>query len=626
MQFRFCGTLSLLLDVFRTKGIIMDYKNKSQKDKCAILEHAVLTSSPEEVSALYRQLGEVRMTARALGLACRFRGLAHVQALVESGANFIYVRHEGMGGFYELHYWLTLLEVNDVLRHAEGVDKRDACFGDYIWVTPPEMSDLFQQTIYNGMKESSGACAAEGEIRLCALPVEQRAGIVKYLCAHCESACLDVEELLFYAVMSSNRQIAKVLKECGVHLSRQRITKLAQDGRSNEWHSFSHLLGYLGDEEFLEAVGSIVSEMDGNKLYYTESVYEANYNLYYKQYRLYRPDFFQFILEHFNQKKMNKTKLMRGAIDQDSVACLELCAQNGWLEVPRRRDEMIKYASDNGRTECSAWLLSYKNRTADFAAEREKAEKAMMRRLNVNPNSVAERKKIWGFEKREDGTVIITRYKGKNTEIDVPEKIGDSIVTAIGDWAFSPGASRLKVEQREFLRRSLTCVRLPDTIETIGKGAFWGCWALEQAHVPDGVTAIGERAFADCRSLSLVKLPEKLTAISSELFRYCKVLPEVTIPTTVTTIGKWAFHGCKALETVVVPEGVLEIGQLVFQGCENLKSVVLPQSVRKIKNYTYNKKTGPQTIFDGNVDVTVTVPPKSYAEKYCKRNGIRYGN
>lgn len=63
----------------------------------------------------------------------------------------------------------------------------------------------------------------------------------------------------------------------------------------------------------------------------------------------------------------------------------------------------------------------------------------MMRELNANPNSVAELKKVWGYEKREDGTMIITRYKGTNTEIDVPEKIGNSVVTAIGDWAFSPG-------------------------------------------------------------------------------------------------------------------------------------------------------------------------------------------
>ncbi len=50
----------------------------------------------------------------------------------------------------------------------------------------------------------------------------------------------------------------------------------------------------------------------------------------------------------------------------------------------------------------SAWLLEFKNRIADFAAERDRAEKRMMRELNANPNSVTELKKIWGYEK---GTV-----------------------------------------------------------------------------------------------------------------------------------------------------------------------------------------------------------------------------
>lgn len=580
------------------RGVIMDYTNTSQRDKRAVLENAVINKSPEEVSLLYSQLGHVENSSRALGLACRFRGLAYVRALVEGGADFTYERPEG-GSYYNINYRLSLLERNGALGVAFFLDKKDACF-------------------------AANVMATDRKTNFPILPMEQRMEVVKYLYEHREAVVLDEEELLFYAIMSGSRRIAAFLKECGVALSEKRITGITSDGRSWEWMEFCSMLEHLGDAQYIEAVGSIAKEIGGKKLHYTESIYWGNCNDFHKQYRLYKPEFFQFVLEHFNQKKMNKKQFMEGAIDRNSVQCLAVCAENGWLDLPRKRDQMIQYASDKDKTECAAWLLEFKNRTADFAAEREKAEKKMMRELNANPNSVTELRKTWSFEKREDGTLIIMRYKGKKTEIDVPEKIGDGVVTAIGDWAFSPGASRLKVEQREFLRRSITRVTLPDTIETIGEGAFWGCWALEQVQIPDRVTAIGQRAFADCRSLSLTKLPENITAISNELFSYCHVLKEVTIPPTVTTIGKWAFQGCTALTTVIVPEGVLEIGQLVFQGCKNLKSVVLPQSVQKIKNYTYNKKTGPQTIFGNNEVVTVTVPPKSYAEKYCRRNNIRH--
>lgn len=576
----------------------MDYSNTSQRDKRLVLENAVLNRSPQELSALYGQLGHVENSSRALGLACRFRGLTYVRALVEGGADFTYTRPEN-GTYYKKNYRLSLLEMNSALGAAFFIDRSDVCF----------------QAI---------ATASGWKTNYPILPMEQRLEIVKYLYKHREAVVLDEGELLFYAIMSDSRQIVKFLKESGVTFSEKRITGITSDGRSGEWVEFSNMLERLGDKEYIEAVNSIARETEGKKLHYTEAIYWGNCNDFHEQYRLYKPEFLQFVLEHFNQKKMNKKQLMEGAIDRGSVQCLVICAQNGWLDMPRKLDQMIQYAADKGQTECAAWLLEYKNRTADFAAEREKAEKRMMRELNANPDSVAELKKVWGYEKREDGTMIITRYKGTNTEIDVPEKIGNSVVTAIGDWAFSPGASRLKIEQREFLRRSLTRVKLPDTIESIGKGAFRECWALEEVRIPDGVTAIGESAFADCRSLSLIKLPDKITAISSELFGYCRTLPEIPIPATVTTIGKMAFHGCKTLGTVTVPEGVLEIGPLVFRGCENLKSVTLPQSVQKIKNYTYDKKKGPQTIFDGNADVTVTVPPKSYAEKYCKRNNIRY--
>lgn len=572
----------------------MDYTNTSQRDKRLVLENAVLNRSPEELSALYEQLGHVENSSRALGLDCRFRGLTYVKALVEGGADFTYERPEG-GSYYNINYRLSLLEMNSALGAAFFMNRGDVCF---------QANVMGRKTNYP------------------ILPMEQRMEIVKYLYKHREAVVLDEGELLFYAIMSGSKQIVTFLKESGVTFSEKRITGITSDGRSWEWMEFSNMLEHLGDKEYIEAVSSIARETEGKKLHYTEAIYWGNCNDFHEQYRLYEPEFFQFILEHFNQKKMNKKQLMEGAIDRGNVPCLVICAENGWLDMPRKRDQMIQYAADQGQTECAAWLLEYKNRTADFAAEREKAEKKMMRELNANPNSVVELKKIWGYEKREDGTIIITRYKGTNTEIDVPEKIGGSIVTAIGDWAFSPGASRLKMEQIQ-QRRTITRITLPETIETIGECAFNSCWALQQVPIPDRVTAIGERAFADCRSLQSVNLPKEITAIGDGTFIYCTTLQHVTIPGTVTTIGKCAFEGCIALETVVICEGVLEIARHAFQNCKSLKSVVLPQSIQKIKNNTY-KGTTPQTIFHNDADVTVTVTPKSYAEKYCKRNGIRY--
>lgn len=595
----------------------MEYENTSQEEKSAILEQAVLTGSPEEAAMLYRQLGQVVNTARALGLACRFGGLGYVKALVEGGADFEYHKRPDEYIFAK-YYWLTPLEMNGAMRMSYLIDQRDDCFTDTV---------------------------TAGGRRFNVLPVEQRAEIVKYLYENREKVCFDADEMLYYAIMSGSKRIYTFLKESSVKFSQQRIRALTENGRSYEWLEFCHMSDSLGDGEYLGVLSGVVGELGGRRLHYTDSVYWGNYNSYRKQFRLYRPDIFRFILGHFNQKKMNKSKFMKGAINQNSVACLEICAENGWLDMPRKRDEMIQYAAENGGTECQAWLLDFKNRTADFAAEREKAEKKMMRELNADPNSVTELKKVWGYEKCKDGTLVITRYKGSSTNVEVPERIGSGVVTEIAGCAFSPRASRLKPEQAG-LRKSITQITLPPTICVIGESAFYNCQALEQVNIPDSVTAIGKHAFGGCTrlkgielpesiaeigegafwgcsSLSAMELPDGITAINIYTFSACQSLEHVSIPKSVQVIGKCAFYNCSALEKVVISEGITEIRQQAFSGCTSLKSVVLPRSVQKIQNYT-RKGYAPETIFGKNADVVVTVTPKSYAEKYCKRNNLQY--
>ena len=47
----------------------------TQEEKAELLQRAVINSSVEELTKIYGELGFVEMSAPALGLACRFRGL-----------------------------------------------------------------------------------------------------------------------------------------------------------------------------------------------------------------------------------------------------------------------------------------------------------------------------------------------------------------------------------------------------------------------------------------------------------------------------------------------------------------------------------------------------------------------
>lgn len=593
-----------------------------------ILAEAVLTKSPEEVAALYKKLAKaegIENSCKALGLACRFRGLAHVKALVENGATFRYVRPDGQGGYFTIYYWLAPLEMTKALRTAYFINS-DKCFSS----SPITIQDAREVSLKTHN----------------VLPIDKRVEIVRYLYENRERVELDAGELLFYSIISGSREITAVLKELGAKFSEKRIVSLTEGGRSFEWQEYCQMLDNLGDAEYIDAVKSIIGEVGGKPLHYTDSIYWGNYNPYRKQFRLFKPDFFKFILENFNQKKMNKTQLMKGAIDQNSPKCLEICAEYDWLKMPRKRDEMIQYANENGMTECTAFLLDFKNRTADLAAEQAKAEKKMLAELNADPNSVSELKKIWSYEKREDGTLRITSYKGKRGEIEVPREIGKSAVTEIGAYAFAAGSPRLRIEQRDFRRKELKKVVLPDTITVIGERAFGSCEGLEQVNIPDGVTeigayassdcrkitelvipksvkAIGENAFSICLHITGIEIPEGVAEIGEYTFSGCLALKSIKLPGTVEKIGMWAFHSCTALEEIIIPEGVTEIGRQAFVSCTALKTVVLPASVKKIKNYKYRDRA-PEHIFEGLTDVTVIVEPKSYAEKYCKRYEIKY--
>lgn len=588
------------------------------------LENAVLTKSPQEAAALCKQLGENENSCRALALACRYRGLEYVKALVESGATFKYTRSEEIGGFYTVYFWLAPLEMTEALRRGFFIRRNDPCF-----LNKAELVD------------------AKGNVvkTFAVLPIEQRTEIARYLCENRERVLLDINELLFYSIMSGSHKITAVLKEFGAKFTEKRTAVLTEGGRSFEWQEFCSMAECLGDDEYLETMRTLIAETGGRKLHYTDAIYWGSYDRKQNKFRLFKPEFFRFILENFNEKKINKTVLMKGAINENSTVCLAMCEEQGWLKMPKKRDEMIAYATKEEKTECTAWLLDFKNRTADLAAERVKAEKKAERELNADPNSASELKKIWSCEKQEDGTLIITRYKGNRTEIEVPAKIGKGVVTAIGAFAFSPDASRLTYEQEKF-KRTICKVKLPDSIRSIGEGAFQNCQELSELNIPDGVVEIGKNAlcgcrkmtefvipetvtkmdggtFAGCLALQAVKLPDALAEIGDYMFSNCPKLQEIKLPASVQSIGIWAFSRCTSLEEIVIPDGVTEIKRQAFMECDQLKTIVVPASVKSMKNYTYRGRA-PEHVFHDSPNVTAVVEAGSYAEKYCKKNGIAF--
>ena len=76
-------------------------------------------------------------------------------------------------------------------------------------------------------------------------------------------------------------------------------------------------------------------------------------------------------------------------------------------------------------------------------------------------------------------------------------------------------------------------------------------------------------------NLTSIVIPNSVTSIGDGAFAYCSGLTSVTIPNSVTSIGEWAFNGCTGLTSVTIPNSVTSIGGSAFSGCTGLTSVTI---------------------------------------------------
>lgn len=75
----------------------------------------------------------------------------------------------------------------------------------------------------------------------------------------------------------------------------------------------------------------------------------------------------------------------------------------------------------------------------------------------------------------------------------------------------------------------LSKVILPQTLESIGSGAFYNCTSLKTIEIPSGVTKIDEHAFFNCTSLENIKISDNINEIGNGAFYECHLSDEATI-------------------------------------------------------------------------------------------------
>lgn len=157
-------------------------------------------------------------------------------------------------------------------------------------------------------------------------------------------------------------------------------------------------------------------------------------------------------------------------------------------------------------------------------------------------------------------------------------------VEHIGKFAFE-GCNNLRtveipygkmktIDEYAFYESGIETISIPSCIRKIEESAFCSCPKLREVNFSDGLTTIGDGAFYYCPSLKQVELPNTLKKLANNAFSKCEHLEIVVLPETLKSIGESAFFQCERLSTITIPPSVVFIGDDAFSCCTSLNLIV----------------------------------------------------
>ena len=158
---------------------------------------------------------------------------------------------------------------------------------------------------------------------------------------------------------------------------------------------------------------------------------------------------------------------------------------------------------------------------------------------------------------------------------------------------------------------------IPDSVTSIGEGAFSGCSGLTSVTIPPGVKRIDAHAFDYCQNLQCelwdgykilcgwligytddaaasISDADNLHGIISWALEGCVALKELSFGENalLVSIGTGALKGCTELQTLVLPPSLEEIGDEAFMGCSYLDNVIVPGNVKRVGVRAFKNCTG----------------------------------
>lgn len=187
--------------------------------------------------------------------------------------------------------------------------------------------------------------------------------------------------------------------------------------------------------------------------------------------------------------------------------------------------------------------------------------------------------------------------------------VNHTIIDASGKFTVADGT--LVICEKAFRDGiNITEMVIPDSVRSIGEGAFSGCTKLATVTMGKGVQRIGEGIFGcgnDFRESKYyntssnwkngilyagtcvvaakpdtaqgkITLAEGTTAIADAAFARCEKITSIVVPDSVACIGEYAFTGCAKLTDITIGAGVKTIGKFALKECSSLNGVTFKKT------------------------------------------------
>ena len=165
---------------------------------------------------------------------------------------------------------------------------------------------------------------------------------------------------------------------------------------------------------------------------------------------------------------------------------------------------------------------------------------------------------------RDDQTVFILAYTGKDKVVNIPEEIEGKKVGVIGHIAF--------------LSNSIEIVNIPNTVTVLSSECFYRCGNLREINIPESVSDIKSVLVVECPSVEKINVSEKNN--------YYRSVDGVLFSKDMSQLIYYPSN--KEGDSYKVPDEVKEFSQITDAGAfnynQNLKSITINANI-KIDTY-----------------------------------------